>query len=184
MATFIAHFSRFLTLFNSQKISEMQKKFRKKSSRSSREILVRKYELYLSLPRSGSPSPSERLISDSRVASDHQNRHNHHRHTFQPDRCALKLVLYLCIWSQIHFGQRRKYRKTNTLSKIFCHRPHCHISTKATSRRRHAHKSWHLLKTLVVDPHTPFWGVFAQIHANTQIHKYTNTQIRKYKYTI
>ena len=40
-----------------------------------------------------SPCGRERLKSDSRVASDHQNRHNHHRHTFQPDRCALKLVL-------------------------------------------------------------------------------------------
>ena len=40
-----------------------------------------------------SPCGRERLNSDSRVASDHQNRHHHHRHTFQPDRCALKLVL-------------------------------------------------------------------------------------------
>ena len=29
--------------------------------------------------RSGSPSPSERLTSNSRVASDHQNRHHHHQ---------------------------------------------------------------------------------------------------------
>ena len=34
---------------------------------------------FLSLPRSGSPSPQERLTSNSRVVIDHRNRHHHHQ---------------------------------------------------------------------------------------------------------
>ena len=45
------------------------------------------------MPRSGSPCGRERVNSDSRVASDHQNRHNHHQKSIWMQKCSKIVVL-------------------------------------------------------------------------------------------
>ena len=67
-----------------------------------------------------SPCGRERLNSDSRVASDHQNRHRLHRHNIGLKLC-FETGFVNCIWSQIHFGQRRKNvgQRHRVLSIVF-----------------------------------------------------------------
>ena len=61
--------------------------------------------------RSGSPSPSERLTSNSRVASDHQNLHRLHRHNI-----GLKLCFETGFvpGSTCDRGKSKMEKKTNT----------------------------------------------------------------------
>ena len=56
--------------------------------------------------RSGSPSPSERLTSNSRVASDHRNRHNHHQMSIRTQKRP-KMSLGV-----LHANTRHKYANT------------------------------------------------------------------------
>ena len=61
--------------------------------------------------RSGSPSPSERLTSNSRVASDHQNRHNHHQMSIRTQKRP-KMSLGV-----LHANTRHKYANTQIWKK-------------------------------------------------------------------
>ena len=77
-------------------------------------------QIFHCTPRSGSACGRERLKSDSRVASDHQNRHRLHRHNIGLKLC-FETGFVNCIWSQIHFGQRRKNvgQRHRVLSIVF-----------------------------------------------------------------
>ena len=84
----------------------------------------------------------ERLKSDSCVAFDQENRHHHHRHTFRPDRSKLHWNWFcICVFEANTLWTKTQIRNDKYDFEDILSSATLSHNFKATSRRRHAHKS-------------------------------------------